>query len=67
MKKKPIIQAVRGMRTMDGAGVRLTRVEPHVPSLEDLYFAVRHQHLDGSRVLADDGGRRLAPERIGRP
>ncbi len=26
MKKKPIIQAVRGMRTMDGAGVRLTRI-----------------------------------------
>jgi ABC-2 type transport system ATP-binding protein len=24
-----------------GSGVRLTRVEPHVPSLEDLYFAVR--------------------------
>lgn len=24
-----------------GRGVRLTRVEPHVPSLEDLYFAVR--------------------------
>jgi ABC-2 type transport system ATP-binding protein len=24
------------------AGVRVTRVEPHEPSLEDLYFAVRH-------------------------
>ena len=48
-------------------GVRLTRVEPHVPSLEDLYFAVRQQHVDEARVLADDGGRRLAPERIGRP
>ena len=23
------------------AGVRLTRVEPHTPTLEDLYFAVR--------------------------
>ncbi len=23
-----------------GAGVRVTRVEPHVPTLEDLYFAV---------------------------
>ena len=35
-------------------GVRLTRVEPHVPSLEDLYFAVR-----GRRETADDGGRQL--------
>ncbi len=26
------------------AGVRLTRVEPHQPTLEDLYFAVRAQH-----------------------
>ncbi|HSL56440.1 MAG TPA: ABC transporter ATP-binding protein [Acidimicrobiales bacterium] len=26
------------------AGVRLTRVEPHRPSLEDLYFAVRASH-----------------------
>jgi ABC-2 type transport system ATP-binding protein len=25
------------------AGVRVTRVEPHEPSLEDLYFAVRHE------------------------
>lgn len=36
-------------------GVRLTRVEPHEPSLEDLYFAVR-----GRRDLADDGGRQLS-------
>jgi len=28
---------------MTKAGVRLTRVEPHVPSLEDLYFAVRRR------------------------
>jgi ABC-2 type transport system ATP-binding protein len=48
-------------------GVRLTRVEPHVPSLEDLYFAVRQQNANGLQTLADDGGRRLAPERIGRP
>ena len=27
-------------------GVRLTRVEPHVPTLEDLYFAVRRQASD---------------------
>ena len=38
------------------AGVRLTRVEPHQPTLEDLYFAVR-----GRRRLADDGGRQLVP------
>lgn len=48
-------------------GVRLKRVEPHVPSLEDLYFAVRQQNANGTPTLADDGGRRLAPERIGRP
>ncbi|MDZ7733412.1 MAG: ABC transporter ATP-binding protein [Acidimicrobiia bacterium] len=28
---------------LTGAGVRLTRVEPHVPSLEDLYFEVRRR------------------------
>ena len=27
--------------TLSAAGVRLTRVEPHTPTLEDLYFAVR--------------------------
>jgi len=27
--------------SLTSTGVRLTRVEPHVPSLEDLYFAVR--------------------------
>ncbi|WP_195210611.1 ABC transporter ATP-binding protein [Actinomarinicola tropica] len=27
-----------------GRGVRLTRVEPHRPTLEDLYFAVRAEH-----------------------
>ncbi len=52
--------------TLVGRGVRLTRVEPHVPSLEDLYFAVRRQHGASSLTLADDGGRRLAPERAGR-
>lgn len=30
-----------------GDGVRLTRVEPHQPTLEDLYFAVRSQGVDG--------------------
>jgi ABC-2 type transport system ATP-binding protein len=37
-------------------GARLTRVEPHVPTLEDLYFAVR-----GRSETADDGGRQLSP------
>jgi ABC-2 type transport system ATP-binding protein len=37
-------------------GVRLTRVEPLVPSLEDLYFAVRTK-----KDVADDGGRQLTP------
>jgi len=36
------------------SGVRLTRVEPHQPTLEDLYFAVRTK-----RDVADDGGRQL--------
>jgi hypothetical protein len=26
---------------MSSRGARLTRVEPHIPTLEDLYFAVR--------------------------
>ena len=30
-----------------GAGVRLTRVEPHTPTLEDLYFAVRGRRATG--------------------
>ena len=29
-----------------GAGVRLTLVEPHVPSLEELYFRVRREHRE---------------------
>jgi ABC-2 type transport system ATP-binding protein len=28
---------------LTAAGVRLTRVEPHTPSLEDLYFAIRRE------------------------
>ena len=40
-------------------GVRLTRVTPREPSLEELYFAVRRPHLPG-REAADDGGVRLA-------
>jgi len=37
-------------------GVRLTRVEPIEPTLEDLYFAVRTK-----RPVAADGGRQLSP------
>ncbi len=29
--------------TLAAAGVRLTRVDPHTPSLEDLYFAIRRE------------------------
>lgn len=48
-----------------GAGVRLTRVEPHRPTLEDLYFAVRaahrgsvdaHAHGAGAGALRAPGG-----------
>jgi ABC-type multidrug transport system ATPase subunit len=41
-------------------GARLTAVEPHVPTLEDLYFTIRRQ-AGGSTVTEDDaaaGGRR---------
>lgn len=38
-------------------GVRLTRVEPHEPTLEDLYFAVRRDHRE--RLAA--AGRAAAP------
>jgi ABC-2 type transport system ATP-binding protein len=34
-------------RLIDG-GVRLTRVEPHQPTLEDLYFAVRREQRDAA-------------------
>ncbi|NLD75464.1 MAG: ABC transporter ATP-binding protein [Acidimicrobiales bacterium] len=37
-------------------GVRITRIEPIEPSLEDLYFAVRTK-----KDIADDGGRQLSP------
>lgn len=45
------------------SGVRLTRVEPRIPTLEDLYFAARRRRPGDSDVWADDGGRRLSPER----
>ena len=35
-------------------GARLTRVEPHVPTLEDLYFTIRRQ-AGGATVVAGDG------------
>jgi ABC-2 type transport system ATP-binding protein len=41
-------------------GVRVTRVEPHEPTLEDLYFAVRRDHRE-RRQDADRQG--LAPVR----
>lgn len=44
-------------------GARLTRVEPHVPTLEDLYFTIRRQ-AGGSTATDDDDGRSmLAPIR----
>lgn len=41
-------------------GIRLTRVEPRIPSLEDLYFAIRRRYL-GAGQRSEDGGRRLQP------
>ncbi|MGZ4210861.1 MAG: ATP-binding cassette domain-containing protein [Actinomycetota bacterium] len=35
---------------MSGRGARLTRVEPHIPTLEDLYFAVRNKTRPGTFV-----------------
>ncbi|MBS1848144.1 MAG: ABC transporter ATP-binding protein [Actinobacteria bacterium] len=42
------------------AGIRLTRVEPRIPSLEDLYFAIRRSRA-GTHDVSEDGGRRLRP------
>ena len=39
---------------LTAAGARVTRVEPHEPTLEDLYFAVR-QTSGRSRLGAVDG------------
>ena len=39
-------------------GIRLTRIEPVHPTLEDLYFAVRTKR-PRSGEIAEDGGRRL--------
>lgn len=38
-------------------GVRLTKVEPHVPTLEDLYFTIRRQR--GGTSPAEAEGRRI--------
>ena len=40
-------------------GIRLTRIEPISPTLEDLYFAVRTKKPVAGEI-AEDGGRRLA-------
>ena len=37
-------------------GVRVTRVEPHVPTLEDLYFTIRRESGVGERSIAAPGG-----------
>lgn len=37
-------------------GARLTRVEPHVPTLEDLYFTIRRQ-AGGTTAVEDGDGR----------
>ncbi|CAN5825663.1 ATP-binding cassette domain-containing protein [soil metagenome] len=49
--------------TLTGAGVRLTRVEPHAPTLEDLYFTVRRERdaTLAEIAIAADGGRQLRP------
>jgi ABC-2 type transport system ATP-binding protein len=41
-------------------GIRLTRVEPISPTLEDLYFAVRTKKPVAGEI-AEDGGRQLTP------
>jgi ABC-2 type transport system ATP-binding protein len=41
-------------------GVRVTRVEPHEPSLEELYFAVRRDHRERQQAAERQG---LAPVR----
>ncbi len=55
--------------TLAAGGVRLTRVEPRIPTLEDLYFAVREgrsafaegNSLGGSDVAGRFERRRTAP------
>ena len=50
-------------------GARLTRVEPHVPTLEDLYFTIRRQAGGTTDAPSDDDGRSTAgadPAPVGR-
>ena len=46
-------------------GVRLTHVEEHVPTLEDLYFAVRRESSGGGRAPVAPGHLPASRERIG--
>ena len=46
-------------------GVRLTRVEPHAPTLEDLYFAVRRDSAGGGLAPVERGTVPQSRERIG--
>ena len=46
-------------------GVRLTRVEPHAPTLEDLYFAVRRGSAGGGLAPVERGTVPQSRERIG--
>ena len=51
-------------------GVRLTRVEPHEPTLEDLYFTIRRQAGvagSGTTRRMDDGGTEIVAGRRDRP
>ena len=43
------------------AGARLRRVAPHEPTLEELYFAVRHRHGGAAGASPDPGEREAAP------
>jgi ABC-2 type transport system ATP-binding protein len=44
---------IAGLTTL---GVRLTRVDPHVPTLEDLYFAVRRDAANHRRLREANAG-----------
>lgn len=46
-------------------GVRLTRVQPHVPTLEDLYFAVRRESASAGLAPVGTGVVPVSREQIG--
>jgi hypothetical protein len=46
-------------------GVRLTRVDPHNPTLEDLYFAVRRESGHGGLAPVQPGVVPASQEKIG--